>query len=339
MDGQVPEALGFQGWLKAKSQAFQDKLLGTQKAALWREGKITLQDLVDPKSGAVMSIKELEASIAARELAVLGPRPAKAVREQLETEIADAEVRAADIKGRWEDVANQADAAIAKNDTALAEKLGDVWTDLNTQLEEVRIEQHKLKNDFLTHFELPLSERGKLEYNFHNKQAEKEFSAKTQQSSSFVQRFVNPKYLPDKTLTVRFGPIGQNRAFYSQDAIWMHEQSEPSIYTHEIMHYLEETNPDLTKKLVSFRESRTRGETPKKMAELDPEHGYPPNEITLENKWREWGGSHYTGKLYADDKYTEILSMGMQRLHQDPVSFARDDPDFFDFTLDTIRGL
>jgi SPP1 gp7 family putative phage head morphogenesis protein len=64
MDGQVPEAQGFQGWLKGKSQAFQDKLLGTQKAELWRAGKISLQDLVDPQTGSVLTIAELEAKIA-----------------------------------------------------------------------------------------------------------------------------------------------------------------------------------------------------------------------------------------------------------------------------------
>lgn len=51
MDGQVPEDLSFDKWLSGKdaqNPAFADKMLGVGKAELWREGKISLQDLVGP---------------------------------------------------------------------------------------------------------------------------------------------------------------------------------------------------------------------------------------------------------------------------------------------------
>lgn len=46
MDGQVAEDLTFDAFLQGKSKSFQDDLLGSGRADLWRDGKITLQDLV-----------------------------------------------------------------------------------------------------------------------------------------------------------------------------------------------------------------------------------------------------------------------------------------------------
>lgn len=47
MDGQVPEDTTFDDFLKKKGTTFQNKILGVTKAKLWRDGKITLRQLVD----------------------------------------------------------------------------------------------------------------------------------------------------------------------------------------------------------------------------------------------------------------------------------------------------
>lgn len=59
-DGQVSANLTFSDWLGKKSEAFQDKLLGTGKAQLWRDGKITLRELLD-QSGNPLTLAELRA--------------------------------------------------------------------------------------------------------------------------------------------------------------------------------------------------------------------------------------------------------------------------------------
>jgi hypothetical protein len=59
MDGQVPEDITFKDFLEKKSKAFQDEVLGKGKAQLWREGKITLQQLLD-QSGNPIPLKELD---------------------------------------------------------------------------------------------------------------------------------------------------------------------------------------------------------------------------------------------------------------------------------------
>ena len=59
MDGQVPADTTFQDFLERKGKAFQDEVLGKGKAQLWREGKITLQQLID-QSGNPVTLKELD---------------------------------------------------------------------------------------------------------------------------------------------------------------------------------------------------------------------------------------------------------------------------------------
>jgi hypothetical protein len=49
MDGQVAKDITFDDWLKGKSPDFQDKMLGRGKGKLFRDGKISLTDLVDQR--------------------------------------------------------------------------------------------------------------------------------------------------------------------------------------------------------------------------------------------------------------------------------------------------
>ena len=57
MDGQVAEAETYQTWLKKKSPAFQDDVLGPTRGKLFREG-MTLDRFVD-QSGKEYTLKQL----------------------------------------------------------------------------------------------------------------------------------------------------------------------------------------------------------------------------------------------------------------------------------------
>lgn len=65
MDGQVPESTTFESWLKKQSPARQDAVLGEGKADLWRDGKITLRDLLD-QQGRPLTLEQLRAKYAKR---------------------------------------------------------------------------------------------------------------------------------------------------------------------------------------------------------------------------------------------------------------------------------
>lgn len=56
--GPVRSTITFEEWLNSKSESFQDKTLGVGKAQLWREGKITLRDLLD-NEGNALTLQEL----------------------------------------------------------------------------------------------------------------------------------------------------------------------------------------------------------------------------------------------------------------------------------------
>jgi hypothetical protein len=55
--------------------------------------------------------------------------------------------------------------------------------------------------------------------------------------------------------------------------------------------------------------------------------GYKTAEQTLKDKFLD----PYAGKLYPMDRHTEIVSMGIQWMADDPVTFAVKDPEHFDF--------
>ena len=60
MDGQVAADLTFDDFLKGKPQSFADEMLGKGRAQLWREGKITLSELLSAK-GTPLTLTQLKA--------------------------------------------------------------------------------------------------------------------------------------------------------------------------------------------------------------------------------------------------------------------------------------
>lgn len=61
-DGQVPAGVSFSDFLAGKSKDWQDEWLGPNRAELWRDGKITLQDLVNGQ-GRELTLPQLRAMI------------------------------------------------------------------------------------------------------------------------------------------------------------------------------------------------------------------------------------------------------------------------------------
>lgn len=59
VDGQVPASTTFEDFLKKKGDAFSDEVLGPGKAKLYRDGKITIRQLLD-QSGNPLTLKQLK---------------------------------------------------------------------------------------------------------------------------------------------------------------------------------------------------------------------------------------------------------------------------------------
>lgn len=58
MDGEVADKTTFADWLEMKTEEQQDAILGEGRAQLWRDGKITLRDLLD-QDGRPLTLDEL----------------------------------------------------------------------------------------------------------------------------------------------------------------------------------------------------------------------------------------------------------------------------------------
>jgi hypothetical protein len=61
MDGQVPDRLTYEDWLKLQTKDVQVEALGARRAALFRESKLDVKDLTN-EFGRPITIKELEAT-------------------------------------------------------------------------------------------------------------------------------------------------------------------------------------------------------------------------------------------------------------------------------------
>lgn len=117
-----------------------------------------------------------------------------------------------------------------------------------------------------------------------------------------------------------------------------------SVTVHELGHHWEHFDPEVHKEAVDFLARRTKGEKPRKMKDILPGHNYENDEIATPDGFT----SPYTGKIYSFPVYhngqttqevyaTEIVSMGLQQMHDDPIDFAKKDPDHFAFIVSLMR--
>lgn len=67
MDGAVPADMTYEQWLKGKGEEFQNRVLGQEKAQMWRDGEITFRDLVD-QTGRPLTLEELQDKVTERDL-------------------------------------------------------------------------------------------------------------------------------------------------------------------------------------------------------------------------------------------------------------------------------
>jgi hypothetical protein len=136
--------------------------------------------------------------------------------------------------------------------------------------------------------------------------------------------------------------------------------TDPAVIVHELAHHLEFVDKETLQAAVDFRASRfgeklTSPRKPgekrtQKLQELFPDNGYDDHEEVILGS-KEHFSSAYAGKVYSGvaktgsvrDRNgiphyaTEIVSMGFQQLFADPAKFAKEDPDWFDFTVDLAR--
>jgi len=132
-----------------------------------------------------------------------------------------------------------------------------------------------------------------------------------------------------------FKSTRQQRSYFDpvDSTVNMYSKSGRATVVHELGHWLEEVNPAIRSKAVDFLERRTQGESESWLGS-----GYSSRETARRDKFLR----PYMGKIYKDrnGKYyaTEIVSMGLEYMYDDPYTLAKDDPDYFDFIYGLARG-
>jgi hypothetical protein len=176
---------------------------------------------------------------------------------------------------------------------------------------------------------LPASQRGKVRF------AKIAPSCKdvAEAGSELTARYTHPDLLP----IVGVVYSRSDRAKHYRGDIYINARTSASVVMHEITHATEQQNADILAAAVAFLKARAGSEQLQTLRKLTG-HNYRANEFAYEDEFQKRGGSHYMGKSYAD-RATEILTMGIERLHADPGDFAAQDPEYFRFIMSTLQKL
>lgn len=127
---------------------------------------------------------------------------------------------------------------------------------------------------------------------------------------------------------------GSQRAFAYERGVYLSSRNDVGTFVHEMGHVLE-SDPGFAALAQGFLVKRCGDEKPHVMRR--DKRGNP--EWGREDDFTKVFGDNagYVGRHYPHAS-TEIFSMGLEQLYRDPVKFAKNDPEYFNFVVGTMRG-
>jgi hypothetical protein len=138
-------------------------------------------------------------------------------------------------------------------------------------------------------------------------------------------------------------PAGENRDFHDRGRIFLTPGTNASVVVHEVGHQLNEA-PHVKELANAFWEHRFGGEAPTPMRDVCKHCGYDKDEEGHQDDLGKVFGegkdahrAYYAGKRYEGGQ-TELVSMGLEQLHRDPVKLAKADPEYFNFLHAVLSG-
>lgn len=136
------------------------------------------------------------------------------------------------------------------------------------------------------------------------------------------------------------------RAHYSTGRRYVNldDKGGVSVAVHEIGHAIEEQlltgGKKAVERSVEFLTHRVGAEPTRRLVDLFPKTTYRPDEVGRKDRFDAVFGdvsAYYVGKDYGPGA-TEILSMGIQKLYDDPLTFAKNDPEYCKYVLGLLDG-
>ena len=199
------------------------------------------------------------------------------------------------------------------------------------KLQELRDEHAKLVERTRDVVSIPAAERGAV--TIASRSRKSPIHAHVQAGADLTARYTSKKLLP----SIQVKALRGGRAYHSGGTVHVNTNTSLSVVMHEITHATEQQTPAVLKAANDFLAKRAGGQPTKSLRVLTG-HNYKAHERAWEDEWVSRGGSLYSGKDYGG-RATEILTMGIERLHADPVLFRRTDPEYCDFVIKTLQEL
>ena len=196
------------------------------------------------------------------------------------------------------------------------------------------------------HLTIDPSKAGQMSYTMnHDKSPTIEAGSKLETMASegmaLLQKLVEgSKFIGTTEPIFYHTPPGNDRAFYDlkNGVVLSATASTTRTALHELGHWLEDNSASILKASIDFLSKRTAGEATKSIADLTGNKSYANYEVAKPDKFL----SIYMGKIYqtgnGNTYATEILSMGLEYFWYDPLNFAKNDPEYFDFVYSVLRS-
>jgi hypothetical protein len=154
-----------------------------------------------------------------------------------------------------------------------------------------------------------------------------------ERTREFLRKIVNDPHRRYTSLDIREHKDYGFRAYHQKGELHLATWDGAWVVAHEFGHQMEYMDSKRAQAARNYLAERSKGEILESMNRITGKSGYDPSERAWRDKWKE----PYTGKHYSSGS-TEITSMGLQKLYEDPAGFAKEDPDFFRFTLKQLKG-
>ena len=366
------ESSNFEDYLKTRSEQFQKEWLGTRpikelggksRYDLWKEGKLKLDQMVNPDTGYRRTIDDLKKLFGAE---TSPEKTASKRREQEkqarleEGETKDHIESAADVEkylqyietesqhkerleaDRLEGVLDGLKRSGRENGKEFRDAQSEIWRLRNKRAEQDRRAIH----DYVTSTSGTMSEGLEKQVEeclgkktkMNKKPLSESVQSSVKQGGTFVTKIIDSHNIeidrPLPTIVTK-----EKRGSYDQknNILDIGRQGFADHTTvHELGHFIEDNHDGIKQQCKAFFEKITEGQEIRSLKVDYPKSGYGDDEMYKPPKEGIKLPTPYATKINSDG--TELLTVGLEELYRDPVGFSRDYPEYFDFIISTIRG-
>lgn len=134
--------------------------------------------------------------------------------------------------------------------------------------------------------------------------------------------------------------LGHTTAGRRHSTVHLLAASPKEIIAHELGHAIEWEIPGVHKSVKEFKAHRIGSEQPKQLKALFPDANFRDDEFGAKDHFDRYFGersAYYTGKVITHEN-SEVITMGLQALWQDPIAFVAKDREFAKFLLGILDG-